>query len=558
MRAWFARSGWVLPVITLFFVLLEAEWGGLLPRVFLLGIMLSVIGLLLGATGRARFSLTLGLAILTLALFAARQKANLLQRPMLWSDLRFLTSGTLFETGLHYLKGWQIFAAAAGLIAAGLYLAWIWRLDGAAARQWRGSRRNRGAGMAAMALAAIPMGTLWEAPEIRVASPMHVRRHPLSTFVASITGFDLNLRPLDGSPVLSPVKFEGEGAVSRISARQPALPDLVGILAESIFDPRTLYRTSFNADEEAYFHPAGGIHGKLRVHTFGGGTWLSSFSLLTAIPGTAIGDMGFYVPHLLVGKIHDSLPALLKRLGYRTIVLFPVENQYVNAETFYRSMGFEEFYSPYDLGWDRKQVWHHPDSDFYAEVLNRIRIRNREEPSRPIFIWMRTILNHGPHGPPGCLECPFQEFKSRLTRSSADLRRFLADLRKVESGRPFSVMHFGDHRPTLAQTDKSSSKRIRDSNDDAYHTYFAIPALPSPPAAQAFPRTSEAEPLDLGFLAGLWLEAAGVPLDSLWTERNRIARDCSGIYMNEMTPGCMERLGRLHSRILSEGRLVLD
>ncbi len=531
-----------------FLFALEKEWGGLWPRVFLLSVTLLLFGIGALLTRRKRLPFFGATFLVFLVALAARIKVRMLERPLLWDDLKFISSGDLMETLGHYLSAVHLILIILGLTGLA-FLAW--RLH----TTERPSRKVRVAAIAVLLVSASVIAWTKDFEAIRKLSPKSLQRHPFSTFVVSLKGFRLELRP-----VASPEKSTAiEIAVGphRPGLPAKALPDLVGILEESTFNPTATHPVTLNSLATQFFNPENGIWGSLRVPVFGGGTWLSAFTFLTGISGRALGDMAFYVPILLERKVHDSIPTLLKKLGYRTVVIFPVERNFVNEENFDRSLGFDEFYDPKDLGWNSNNLWKTPDRVLLQEVINRVRRRNQSKDSQPLFIWTYTMINHGPHGTPGCTGCGFQDYWKRFHDTPGDMETFLREMDRIEGSRPYSVVHFGDHLPAFLEEELSGPGT--DDTESRYVTYYAIPRTAKSGARLKIldSRQQHRGPLDLAFLGGLWLQENGIPLDDLWMERNRIAEDCDGKYLHPGRSDCRERMAILHRRLLDEGRIEI-
>ncbi len=526
---------WLFPLAAFLFIL-EKETGGVWPRIFVFALTTGLFGFL-SATGiRTRLALQLAVLFPLAVSLTARIKVDILQRPLLWQDLNFLVSGDLGQTLWHMATGLHLTLAALTLVGVALYLRWLSILDA-------GRSTSKFRGFSLLALAILIILPLAGKTEVRQINPILKYRHPVSTFVLSAAGLRPQLRPISNTTGAIRHHFKD---TENLSPQHP-LPDLIAILAESTFDPHARYGLPHTNASRRYFQPSHGTHGALHVETFGGGTWISSFSFLTGISGRAFGDEAMYLPFHLEGKVHDALPALLKKLGYQSIVFFPVEGSFVNAKNFYLSMGFDEFYEPSDLGWDQKYSWRAEDGKFYREILKRIRARNRSTPEKPLFIWLRTVVNHTPHGPHGCYDCSRKIYLERLESSLADFMTFEDQLERLEEGRPYSILHFGDHLPYFVAE--------RETND-LYKTYFSIIGSRNTkkPSLSGFDDLND-PPLDLGFLAGLWLEDLKLPLDSLWQERNRIARDCRGIFLNPEIPACLPATASLHRWMIDERRL---
>jgi hypothetical protein len=62
------------------------------------------------------------------------------------------------------------------------------------------------------------------------------------------------------------------------------------------------------------FRSADGRRRELRVETFGGGTWISNFSLMTGLSSLDFGWRAPYLTTAMEGKIHESLATELSPL----------------------------------------------------------------------------------------------------------------------------------------------------------------------------------------------------------------------------------------------------
>ncbi len=172
-------------------------------------------------------------------------------------------------------------------------------------------------------------------------------------------------------------------------------PDVVTILEESTFDPHLLKlctlpvctRRMFQADKNTR------AHGPMSVHTFGGGTWTSEFSLLTGLAHTLFGNAGLYAPYNLAPRVAFTLPKAFKKAGYRAIAVYPMSGDFLNARNAYDNYGFDAFYdgTQYGLGWESH------DADL-LKVFERIYgDEKRVHPEQPLFVFMLTLHQHGPH-----------------------------------------------------------------------------------------------------------------------------------------------------------------
>ena len=111
-------------------------------------------------------------------------------------------------------------------------------------------------------------------------------------------------------------------------------PHIVLVHQESLVPPqlfpglqydRTLDRFFLSGDEQLH---------RLRVETYGGGSWVTEFALLTGISTKAFGDMRMFVQVLMEGRLNETLPQALASCGYRTLMLFPMNNGFLRSTDF--------------------------------------------------------------------------------------------------------------------------------------------------------------------------------------------------------------------------------
>ncbi|MCQ2379659.1 MAG: LTA synthase family protein [Victivallaceae bacterium] len=193
--------------------------------------------------------------------------------------------------------------------------------------------------------------------------------------------------------------------------------------------------------------------GNLYSHTFGGMTVFSELEFLTGV------SHGYYntYPHLYidsVGRISNSIPRTLNRLGYETTYCAPFSGNMFSACTvmpkchFGRTLFEEQFvpsYSPYSYT---------PDRDSFA-CLERL----FGDEDVPKFFFLTTMQNHWPYlhdgGEPFPVSMPdttapevqdiFRRYCSGLRESEIAFKEFLKHLRTEK--RKILVVLFGDHAP---------------------------------------------------------------------------------------------------------------
>ena len=278
-----------------------------------------------------------------------------------------------------------------------------------------------------------------------------------------------------------------------LGAPPGALPDLFFILQESTFHPR-LVRPGY--EPTTLFSSQASHTGDLHVHTYGGGTWMTEFSLVSQMRPQEFGNGGLYVFHQLEGRIKRSVFTLLKELGYRTIVVYPVPGEFINARNFYKSIGVDEFYDPESLGISKGWDWEIPDKKFYEAIQRKI-----EGTKQPIALLMLTIIQHGPHD---AID-PVTDYLTRFEQSDEAYGSFLDFL--LLRGRKAGVVAFGDHHPDF------TNSRMPDEHTKEL-TAYEIRCLHFNCTNKALAR-NKSRTLDIGVLTPIALEEFGFSLDDL-------------------------------------------
>jgi phosphoglycerol transferase MdoB-like AlkP superfamily enzyme len=406
--------------------------------------------------------------------------------------------------------------------------------------------------------------------------------HKVATFFASSLRASARLSLGDGPQ--DAAVLAGEGAVGSTNQTLDAFgtsatpptgaapgapqPDLIVVLEESTFDLRSLLARS-DPTLDNFFEPPQGKYGRLRVHTFGGGTWLAEFGLLTAIPHVEFGPNGDYAPFLLEGRIHDSLPLHLNRLGYQTIAAYSSGGNFVNARRFYTSIGFRHFLDPSQLTDGRDWRWRTPDSEILISALQALTHLRPPSDSRPAFLMTLTLNQHGPHGPTkvgrdlvnrfsaglvhGGNAAKFGEYLARLKASAEAISVLKDEYRRLFPGRPVIFLHFGDHHPDISRylvpngiSNEEDELDAQNLPDVVRTTYFSMESLDFELKPSSMDKMTT---IDIAYLGVNLLQSAGLGLDSTWKKRAMLAVACEGQYAECRSP--LKAL--LHQHLLSSG-----
>ncbi|WP_404615598.1 LTA synthase family protein [Rhodanobacter hydrolyticus] len=323
------------------------------------------------------------------------------------------------------------------------------------------------------------------------------------------------------------------------TARTNPHPDIVQVLEESTFDPSIFTGCDIPQCRMPMFESDTRTrgHGLLRTHTFGGGTWVSEFAVLTGMPQDIFGPAGMYAPYVLAPRTHDTLPMLLRRLGYLTVAIYPVGGNFLNARNAYQSYGFDQFYDIHDLG---LQMWHASDAQLF-DATKRVYDKVRK-PGQPVFIMVLTMEQHGPHDtkPLSSLPAPFNRnpIRGLPADQALNLGTYLSKLRDSDEGmhqlehdfldrqEPTVLMHFGDHQPSFSGLIREMQRVLPSGVEPYKHnlTYYMVKSNFTGPALPSYPM------LDIAYLPSMVLQAAGLPEDPYFSALRSLRDRCDGRY----------------------------
>lgn len=499
---------------------------------------------LLAVSGRPRFALLTGSALVALLMFSIQLKYDFGGSALTWQDFRYFFMQFGDNVGVMASQPTLLAYAAAALLAFACGAALLWRYDD-------DRRRSAEAGRAKLYfMRVLPLlVAFWCVSALDTAAKRLSDRSPFSMSEAT--------DPIPVSKFLSTLYLEPKAAYRRVdtaefrreaaalgartgAAKQPA--DMVVFLQESQLNPRAIQACPESLCGFAVFGTPEGTtdHGELRVHTFGGGTWLSEFAVANGLPHRVFGPAGAFAPFNVAPGVSRSFIHSLKAAGYHTVAVYPVRGGMMNARLAYRSYGFDEFYDSGDLGLSGR--YDTPDSSIHesaVKVLNSAR-----QLGKPVFVMAVTIFNHSQHGV-GMDRVPAatQATARKVFEEAAEVNN-LADYlwrtgefdktyRKTRdavlgSNRPAVLAWFGDHQPPFPNAPKlrHSIRTIgaAPAIADSHVTWYNIATNVRHERADLRPRR-----LDIVFLPGLLAQRAGVRLDD-WLAANALARErCAGV-----------------------------
>lgn len=510
---------------------------------YVLALIACTFGAIAFVFGRLAFALVLSGTLFFGLKFISVMKIRYLQSPLMPADFVYFARESLLETLKHYPHLYGLLIALGVAVPAVLWL--IWRLDirflSCVRRQWLHAG-VRAAGTTIFALTLLwclqPTGPF---AAIYPVDPWHALENN-----AHLTAFFVGIRDMSPElPAMSdPATAERDWAHTATDADAPATspggrPDIIEVLEESTFDPTDLAACTIPQCHAQMFQPDQytRAHGPLRTHTFGGQTWVSEFAVFSGMPQDIFGPAGMYAPFVLAPRLRDSLPQLLRRLGYLTIAVYPTGGNFLNARNAYTAYGFDKFYDSTALG---LQTWHISDEQMFA-AAKKVYDENRK-PGQPIFMMILTLEQHGPHDdkPLKDLPAPFDRgllpdlpadqelnlstYLSRLQDSDAGMDQLERDF--LHRSRPTVIVHFGDHLPSFGGLIRSMPRTLKASLEPYRNdlTYFMLKSNFAGPPLPEYPM------LDIAYLPAMVLHAAGLPDDPYFAALAALEARCKGRY----------------------------
>jgi phosphoglycerol transferase MdoB-like AlkP superfamily enzyme len=332
-----------------------------------------------------------------------------------------------------------------------------------------------------------------------------------------------------------------------------ARPDVFYVLSESQTDPSNFPQVTVPDTLQATFQSQDGKVHPMYVETFGGGTWVTNFSVMTGLSGSDFGWQSPYVTQMMESRVKASFPQLLARCGYRTVAIMTMDFSFVNEGPFLRSLGFQDVVDYKDMA----PKDHFVRDSFYFGVAEKLIREHRKTDKRPLFIALQTMFPHGPYDRSLVSEQDLpdatryaedteaNEYFRRVALAKLDFKAFL-DARASDPGADGSVvLEYGDHQASATKIYLTNAENggnvFADLHSLAYKTYFT---------AHGFGRTIDMRPLDLpmdvGFLSASFIQAAGLPSSPMFRSLAELRETCKGRY--HQCPNRAEVDGHLKER----------
>jgi phosphoglycerol transferase MdoB-like AlkP superfamily enzyme len=335
-------------------------------------------------------------------------------------------------------------------------------------------------------------------------------------------------------------------------------PNIVLIHQESIFPLNIFPQIQYDHDLDRFFYSDDDQLHKMRVETFGGGSWITEFSVMSGISTRSFGDMGRFLHIFMRGHLHEALPQWLEKCGYRNVVFFPLDRTMFSLDKFYDSIGLHEVVDRDALkATDRER-----DRFFFDNAMVTM-AQHFKSSDKPIFVYIQTMTAHGLWDQPFLPDEPvakggagnsaeMNEYLRRVAIAAKDGEYFVDALKRRFPEERFLIVRFGDHQPELtrklvnASTETATKGTVdADRTPNAYLTYYSVLGVNYP-----VPPLPEYDVLDVAFLQTVLLDAAGLPLTPAQQERDRLMAVCAGQYF-----GCKQSdaIPAFHRRLINSG-----
>jgi phosphoglycerol transferase MdoB-like AlkP superfamily enzyme len=526
--------------------------GGAANLTFGIGVTLTLAAVVALLTRRALFAAVVVAAIVAMVIVAATFKRQVMDMVVHAYDLYFYftswsTVSYLWSDHRPYLIG-----LVAATVVAGLLGLLAFRLDGS-----RVSRRQ--AAVAAALFAVMAGGASTMKGERR-----HTQFFWEDLYVTSFySSWNETLETLWRGQLIE--ALESKPGVPRFRLPQGCdttakPPHILLIHQESVVQPSLLPGLDYDRSVDKMFRSFDGKLHQMRVETYGGASWLTEFSILAGVSTHSFGGMRQFVQSIMAGKVRDTLPEALQRCGYRNVVFYPMLRNFVSNARFYNAVGMPEVFDLKDQG---ATSANERDRFYYGNALADME-RHFASSSKPLFTYIQTMSAHSPYnytyepdlevpgGGPGT-EPQMHEYLRRLSMARLDYDWLRAEMARRFPNERILIVHYGDHHPIATRTyfgygiyDDPEDMAIK-TDGPGYITYFAVDGQNYTP-----PPLPQLETLDVPYLGGVVLEAAGLPLSDSFRERKRLMHVCAGRYF-----GCQKReevLG-FHRRLIDSGLL---
>jgi len=335
-------------------------------------------------------------------------------------------------------------------------------------------------------------------------------------------------------------------------------PHIILIHQESAVPPSYFPQVDYDAAIDPFFKSFDGRLHKLRVETYGGASWLTEFSVLAGVSTYSFGGMRTFVQSLMEGKIHDAVPQVLARCGYKNSLFYPVPKDFVASGRFYSTIGIPEIFDYRAQGAKR---FNERDRFYYQRVLDNIE-RNLSKSNSPLFTFVVTSATHLPYtykyspdvdvpgGGPGT-DPEMSEYLRRLAMAHMDYDEFRSLLANRFPKERFLIVQYGDHQPIATRTllgfgKGSAAEDIQLTPDSpGLLTYYSIDGVNYVP-----PPLPDENIVEVPYLGTILLNEARLPLPPSYQARLDLMSLCGGRYY---TCSKSKNILSFHRRLMDSG-----
>lgn len=523
--------------------------GGPATSLFALSTCLALTALIVVLTRRILFATVLVSGVALSIVLGASIKLEKMNMVMHAYDLLFYLSSWSTVTYLWEDYRRYFVSILAAILAAGLASAFAFLIDGS-----RIPRRH--AVVAAALFATIAYGAAIAKGERRHTEFAYAGQY-LTFFFSS---WPETLETLWQGQLLE-AALKAPGPRFHVPARCETTdkpPHIVLIHQESVVPPAYFPVLRYDRSLDGFFQSDDGKMHKLRVETYGGASWLTEFSILAGVSTYSFGGMRSFVQLLMAGKVHDTLPQVLARCGYRNVVFYPMLRNFVSNDRFYSAIGLPEIFDLKDQG---ATTVNERDRFYYANALAEME-RHVARSDSPLFTFIQTMSTHWPYhvtylpeenvpgGGPGT-HPEMHEYLRRLALAKRDYEFLKAELARRFPDERILVFRYGDHHPVSTRTllgfDESLEAEDVELEADSvgFYTFFALEGINYQP-----PDLPALDVIDVPYLGTILLQAAQLPLSDAYKERMRLLSLCEGRYYS-----CRQRgeILRFHRRLIDSG-----
>lgn len=491
------------------------------PALIAGSLFIAMTALLFSITRRLKMALTATALLFLLLAFFNQLKVHYYKEQLMSQDLYLLIDPANLSTLVHY------YGTGAGIVA--LLIVSIITLYATNRVEWRGaSLKHRliafivGIGSCALFI------KLATDPRNQANWEMHLPKG--QGVVANLSLSLLAEKNYQAPQFATDSAYFQQKLPTVVQHHADLKPDIIALLQESTVNP-LIYNVGVSTPpipELAMFKltPAVKAHGPLRVHTFGGGTWISEFSFLTGLVSDDFGTKKSAVYYSVVPHLQYSLFKELKNQGYHTVVLTPFNKSAYHSGVAWQAMGVDEILQPQDLGHPADKnvnLWNISSAEVYKYIQEILRTKT----DKPLFIFALTMNEHGPYEPSYRQTYHFSQVQDQ--GKSAQMNHFISKISELSQAtvdfntfiqrreKPTLFASFGDHQPGIRWQNGYHLKLDKPE----YMTQFTL--VDNLQGDVITPQI-----LDISLLGGLLLERAGLATSPFYRANIAMRHLCQG------------------------------